>query len=408
MSNRSQASDSRTQTGKLRFFQAWSTHLARLLGGWLPGIADFEGKYAIGLHLWQDMQHARDIRTRLWELRVGKPDAGVTEPVMAVVARLACAQDEAQLVAAAYLGVKRALAAAYREYIGNTHRVWDAPTVSILERAAAATEAQIAWAEAFLARVAVNDEDLAACERWRGYADELLTCVGGVAGVGEPAPGGPDAVDPIPATTCLLPFAEAKRDRRFKTQLRGFPRPDPGDLEAHREWQFANYCQEMQAAETIASVMWEVAGMDWDFYYDLARHCYDEVRHSQLGIERLAHLGKSVFDYPQIVGNYAWRQLMDPVRRYCTLTYVIEQDAFKLKNETYRDYVRAGDLESADAIMYDMIDETMHVRFGMRWVPEMLDRLNTTLTVDELVEECARNTALYSPSPAQRQYAKPA
>lgn len=61
-------------TARLKVLQAVETWSARLLGGWLPGIANWEAKHQVGLHLWQDLEIARDLRTRLWELRAPKPD----------------------------------------------------------------------------------------------------------------------------------------------------------------------------------------------------------------------------------------------------------------------------------------------------------------------------------------------
>ena len=40
--------------------------------------------------------------------------------------------------------------------------------------------------------------------------------------------------------------------------------------------------------------LWEVEGMDWDFYHDVARHCYDECRHAKMGEERVDHRRHSI------------------------------------------------------------------------------------------------------------------
>lgn len=60
----------------LKRYQAFETHSSRLLGGWLPGIAKWEVKKQVAYHLWENMEHSRSLRTRLWELRVNKPDRG--------------------------------------------------------------------------------------------------------------------------------------------------------------------------------------------------------------------------------------------------------------------------------------------------------------------------------------------
>ena len=395
-----QPDDSKRRISQLRHLQAWETHRARLIGGWHPALRLWEAKHAVGLHLWQDFQCAREIRTRLWELRVSRPDsAAVNDAVLPAIKTLANAQHDFELVAGLYLGVKKALAAAYRDYVADTHPTWDAPSIDILTRAAASKETQIEWAEAYIAQVATSDEEKHTVERWEAYARELIAAAGGVTGDGERA-GELPALPP--GYGCLLPFGAAKRDERFEVQLQGFDRPPIEDDEAHTLWQFVSYTMEMQAAETLASVLWEVDGMEWDFYYDVARHCYDECRHSQMGEERVRELGHELHEFPQFTGNFAWRQLYDPMRRYCMLTYIIEQDSFALKHETYKNYVKIGDTNSAEAIRYDIIDETMHVRWGQKWVGELIKHQGEDKTLDEVIGECRQAVLDNSLAPAQR------
>src|SRR5689334_12745586 len=87
-------------------WQSFAIQTARLLGGWLPGIERWEVKHTIGLHLWEDAQHSRDLRTRLWELRLPNPDQGVEDTVKRVIERLAHAQHDYELLAAVYLVLK--------------------------------------------------------------------------------------------------------------------------------------------------------------------------------------------------------------------------------------------------------------------------------------------------------------
>ena len=229
-------------------------------------------------------------------------------------------------------------------------------------------------------------------QRWMMYAHDVLASIGGVDGDEVEATSAPV---PPPAYSILLPFIEAKRDERFELQTALPPMPDMKSGGEWTAWQFMGYATEMQAAETLATCLWEVEGMEWEFYYDIARHCWDEVRHSQLGCRRLEQLGYHISDFPHSVSAYAWRQLYDPVIRYCALTYVIEAGSFKLKHQSYQHYLERNDLESAQAIMYDIIDETMHVRWGVKWVPPLMKHYGYTQTVDELVNQCREITAKY-------------
>ncbi len=194
------------------------------------------------------------------------------------------------------------------------------------------------------------------------FVKDLLEAAGGVGGL----EGGSTKATPSlpPGYDLLLPFPEARRDSRFSVTLTGAPPPKEDDRIGQVVWQFFNYTQEMQAAESLGSVLWMTGNMPWDFYFDLARHCYDEVRHSKLAETRLEGLGHHVTDFPCSVAAYAWRQLVDPLRSYCALTYVIETGAFKYKHETYQKHLEAGDIESAEAVLFDITDETIHVGLG--------------------------------------------
>jgi hypothetical protein len=391
--------DSKQRIARLRHLQAWETQLGRLLGGWLPGIRFWEAKHAAGLHLWQNLQSAKELRTRLWELRVARPDSGgAGEAVLEAVRQLARAQHDHELLAGIH-AANEVLAAAYESYLAETHPTWDAPSLDVVTRALATKRTQLAWWNSWQAEWLTDPTARHEAERWANYTREIIAAAGGVTGDREKAA---ELPPPPPGYGCLLPFGECRRDDRFTISLRGMERPPVDDIPAHTLWQFVNYAQEMQAAETLASVLWEVDDMDWDFYYDVARHCYDECRHSKMGEERVRELGHQLHDFPQFVGNYAWRQLYDPMRRYCMLTYIIEQDSFALKHETYKGYVSHGDATSAEAVLYDIIDETMHVRWGQRWVPELIKHQGESKDLDSVIAECRQAVLDNSLAPAQR------
>ncbi len=377
---------------RLQRFQAFEIQTSRLLGGWLPGIRRWEVKHEVGLHIWQGAENSRDLRTRLWELRVTNPDRGVSDIIIPAIKEFARAQHDYELLAGLYLVLKQDLLDAYREIAETTYDIYDYPTIPILKKIIAVTETQIEWAKRVLADLTDSGEKKRQTQRWMMYAHDVLASIGGVDG---------DEVEdtsapvPPPAYSILLPFIEAKRDERFELQTALPPMPDMKSDGEWTAWQFMGYATEMQAAETLATCLWEVEGMEWEFYYDFARHCWDEVRHSQLGCRRLEQLGYHISDFPHSVSAYAWRQLYDPVIRYCALTYVIEAGSFKLKHQSYQHYLERNDLESAQAIMYDIIDETMHVRWGVKWVPPLMKHYGYTQTVDELVNQCREITAKY-------------
>lgn len=386
---------------RLKRYQAFETHVARLLGGWLPGIGLWEIKKQLGYHIWEDLKHSQIIRTRLWELRITNPDRDVSPLVLEAVERLALAQHDYEVIAGVYLVLKSELLAAYKHYVTTTFQVYDHPSVIALKTIIPELENQITWATRIVAEQANTGDKRRQVQRWQQYARDIVLAVGGIDG---DQPQGEFPLPP-PGYSLLLPFAEAKRDGRFVVQVGGAPMPQEDDPMGYLLWQFSNYVQEMQAAETLATVLWEVKGMDWEFYFDIARHCWDEVRHSELGETRLNQLGYHITDFPSSIGSYGWRQLFDPLIRYCALTYVIEADSFKLKHNSYQRYLEQNDLESAQSIMYDIMDETMHVRFGQKWVSRLMTHYQYSQSLEELIDECRQIVVKHSVAPAQRQAA---
>lgn len=387
---------------KLKRYQAIEMYVSRLLGGWLPGIARWEVKHDVGLHIWENSENSRDLRTRLWELRVTNPDRGVIDLISPAFQELARAQHDYEVLAGLYLVLKQNLLEAYQAYIDNTFDVYDYPTIPVLKKIIAITETHIDWANRALNQLTDTGEKKRNVNRWMQFTRDVIDAIGGINGDTLPHDTMPT---PPPAYATPLPFSDARRDERFDLQVALPPMPDKHAPE-WTAWHFMGYATEMQAAETLATCLWEVEGMDWEFYYDISRHCWDEIRHSQLGCRRLEQLGHHISDFPHSVGSYAWRQLFHPVIRYCALTYVIEADSFSMKHEMYQHYQEQNDHESAQAIMYDIIDETLHVRLGTKWVAPLMNHFGYTQTVNELVDECRDIVLSHSVSPAQKQQAQ--
>jgi hypothetical protein len=276
------------------------------------------------------------------------------------VRAIAAAQSDTEFLAGAYLVLKQALLDAYRGYLASTSTIYDAPTVAALRELAAEKEAQVAWARRALGELLDGGQKRRDADRWMAYVRTLLAAHGGVDGGGERT--APPA--PLPGYGLRLPFADARRDGRFVLDAPALPLPDEDDELGSTLFQFANYGAEMQAAETLGSLLWETDGMPWDFTFDVARHCSDEVRHSKLGEVRLAQLGHHLSDFPHTTGNYAWR-----------------------------------------AVLYDIMDETLHVRWGKKWVPELMRRYGYAGTLPQLVDECRELVRARSLSPKQREAA---
>ena len=181
-----------------------------------------------------------------------------------------------------------------------------------------------------------------------------------------------------------LPLADSVMPAGFR-HLEFGPDPIPAEnTYAHRErFHAVNFLQEVQAADSCASILFEAPDMPWDFYFDLSRHMWDESRHAAFGEAKLADLGSSAQEAGLSTKAYAMRQTLTPLDRYTALA-TQEADAFPGKHVGLKDAVTHGDRVSAMAWSYDIADETQHVRFGNKWIPVMMEKIGEPRSFEQL------------------------
>lgn len=340
----------------------------RTLSGWLPGVPEWEAKNEFGLHIWESADAADHLRARLRELRNYQPERNLSPTLQRLFAELDYAQNTAEVIATVYLVIKKALLEAYRTHPDVTWPDFDNPTVKVTEALIANTEKQVAWAEEFFPTIA---DRYPAWEAWRDYIAGLLEADGGPTGAGakREAPQRPDQ------RALLLPWKECQR-------MPGWPifNPDEdiepdrkADPEGHRLWRFKHYLNEMTAAETLGSILWMTPEMPWEYQHNVARHLWDEVRHSQLGQIRVQQLGLKIEDVPQVVQIYNVMMTLPAVEQYALLTTVIEPNGMPEKRANREHWEEIDDEISAAAVSYDWSDENFHVRWGQKWTPVLLE-----------------------------------
>jgi hypothetical protein len=355
----------------------------RTLAGWLPGVPEWEAKNEFGLHVWESADAADELRARLRELRCHQPERGISPTLETLARELDHGQNSAEIISTVYLAVKKALLDAYRSHPETTWADFDRPTVKLIERLVSITEKQVAWAEKLFTSIETN---YPGWETWRDYIARLLTADGGVTGDGEKS-----AVPARPADHPLvLPWKQCQR-------MADWPIFDPNvdvepdrkaQPEAHREWRFKHYLNEMTAAETLGSILWLTPEMPWEFQHNISRHLWDEIRHSQLGQIRVQQLGWKIEDVPQVVQIYNVMMTLPAVDQYALLTTVIEPNGMPEKSTNREHWEEIGDEISAAAVSYDWSDENFHVRWGKKWTPVLLE----TYQYNETPEQIAHRT----------------
>jgi hypothetical protein len=336
------------------------------LAGWLPRAATFELKCEMGRSLWEFSQHVNALYLRLREIQSPAFQKPADPALLRLVAELPHAPDEFAYALGLYRVVLPSLIEALANHETATFPNSDQPSVHVITHALVDLRAQLRRLEPLLRRADKAGKITAAARAWERYLRQLLAAAGGIAGLAR------RRAAPAKAPAGRTPF-RAARDARFtelQADLAGMPPEE--DYANHTVEEFERYSTEMLAAETVALVLHSVRGMPWEFEYDSARHLYDEIRHCLMGYEWMRGHGMDPFKSPQYTHIFRWRSQFPPVMQYCMLTMGNEVHAFPYRHRRVEAHQESGDRLSEQFVRYDIADETQHVRFGKRWLPEML------------------------------------
>lgn len=356
----------------------------RLLAGWLPKAETFELKCEIGRSLWECALHVNAFYLRLREIQspaFQKPD---DPALVTLMQELRHAPDEFGLALGLYGVVIPSLIQALESHETATFPNSDQPSVYAIQHALLDLRALLARVQPLLDQAAAAGKMGARSRTWKGYIAGLLAAAGGASGLEKrrPAPSAPAS-----RVTFKLPL-EAGRDERFTQRgadMKGMPPED--DYREHTVEEFERYSTEMLAAETVAVVLCGFSDMPWEFQFDSARHLYDEVRHCLMGYEWMRGHGMNPFDSPQYLQIFRWRSQFPPLMQYCMLTMGNEVHAFPYRHRRVEAHQQSGDVLSEQFVRYDIADETQHVRFGKRWLPEMLKHVGETRDLETYTAE---------------------
>lgn len=352
------------------------------LAGWLPRTATFELKCEMGRSIWEYSQHVNSLYLRLREIQSPAFQEPADKSLVKLVAELLHAPDEFAFACGVYRVVLPSLIAALENHETATFPNSDLPSVHVIGHALLDLRAQIARAETVLAAAekAGKFTPTARTRAWERYIRGLLAACGGVSGR-ERRHSAPSA--PACRVTFVAP-REAARDGRFTNLFadQGAMPPEDNYTE-HTVEEFERYSTEMLAAETVALVLFAVRGMPWEFQYDSARHLYDEVRHCLMGYEWMRAHAMDPFKSPQYLHIYKWRSQFPPVMQYCMLTMGNEVHAFPYRHRRVEAHQQSGDKLSEQFVRYDIADETQHVRFGKRWLPELIKHVGEKRSLEK-------------------------
>lgn len=349
----------------LRNVAEFQTELARVAAGFVPGITAWPVRIGWPREIFADFRTAQDLRARHRELGVmpGEIHLSAAVPARALIELLCAAPTPAAAFAAIMLHAKPRLADWLEGLLREARGIYDLPTVPLLEANIDLLRRQASWAREHASEREIIDAG------YRGRVEAALGSLGA-----ELARTERRHAEPVRAGRRIgrLPLADGVVPDGFAARATLPPRPADDSPYAARERFYAfNFLQEVQAADSCGAILFEAPDMPWEFYFDAARHMWDETRHSKFGELKLNALGLKVTDVTLSTTAYRLRQTLTPHDRYAALT-TQEADAFPGKHQGLKEALENHDTIGAMTWSYDIADETQHVRYGQKWLPALI------------------------------------
>lgn len=360
----------------LRAIGDFQTELFRVMAGFLPAVPRWELRREISGLVFRDARRVQDLRGRCREL--GAPPAlthlsggacgrGLIETVCA-------APDAGATFRAIFAVVKPCLRELLDEYLRDDLRTFDAPSIPLIKSGIEELERQAAWA------AQQPEFHSAAPTKWYGQIKsqcaELGAALREASNPGVPPEHRGRKIGGLPVPRSVIPEG-------FRESVALPPSGAKQDYRSRALFHAHNFLMEIQAADSCASLLFEAPDMPWEFYYDMARHMWDETRHCEFGELKLRQLGKDIRQMGLSNTAYVLRQTLNPIDRYAALT-TQEADAFPGKHAGLKDAIEHGDELSARAWSYDISDETQHVRYGHKWIPVMIEATGDPRSHEEI------------------------
>ncbi|MBL9211646.1 MAG: ferritin-like domain-containing protein [Opitutaceae bacterium] len=352
-------------------------------------VGEPELKYLLCQHVWESAGHARFLRERGRELTGFSGGEDVRDALRQVFDEAVLPADGGMALAGFYRVLKPALLRAYRHYLDVTDHLADWPSKKLVEEFILDEERHAREITPYLLSGDATDA-------WAAHLSAIVASRGGFLGESAPAPL-PAGFAWESAARCYTHPLTCNRGRyptcssvfSFDPAETPIVRPwlvDPAtDARVIRIMVYVWLMMEMDAVDYLATVFYDTPAAPFDLHHDLARHLWDESRHSQFGFRQLPKLGVDLMTVEHSLDLYHILIHMPPHERYAMMTMEFEAGSFPTK-ATVMDRIRElNDFEADTLLAFDRNDEQNHVRYGHRWLPEIMALAGEHRPVDEFV-----------------------
>ncbi|MBL9208669.1 MAG: DUF455 family protein [Opitutaceae bacterium] len=352
-------------------------------------VGEPELKYLLCQHVWESAGHARFLRERGREMSGFGSGDGVRDDLRRLFNEAIMPSDGATALAGFYRVLKPALLAAYRHYLQATHHLADWPSLHLVEEFIGDEDRHAREMRAFL-------QDTPEVSVWCEHLRSALAALGGLLGEHTRIP----LPEPFvwesdtrryahPATCNRGKYPTCSSVFSYDPEETPIVRPwlvDPAtDARVIRIMVYVWLMMEMDAVDYLATVFVDTPDAPFDLHHDLARHLWDESRHSAFGYRQLPKLGIDLMTVEHSLDLYNILVQMPPHERYAMMTMEFEAGSFPTK-ATVMDRIRElNDFEADTLLAFDRNDEQNHVRYGHRWLPEIMALCGDTRPVEEFV-----------------------
>ena len=291
-------------------------------------VGEPELKYLLCQHVWESAGHARFLRERGREMSGFGSSEGVRESLRRLFGEAVMPADAYVALAGFYRVLKPALLAGYRHYLQATHHLADWPSRKLVEEFIGDEERHAREILPFLS-------DSPSTTAWTDHLRTALAALGGLLGEQTrlPLPVGfawesetrrythPPTCNRGKYPTCSSVFS-------YDPDETAIVRPwllDPAtDARVIRLMVYVWLMMEMDAVDYLATVFYDTPEAPFDLHHDMARHLWDESRHSAFGYRQLPKLGVDLMTVEHSLDLYNILVQMPPHERYAMMTMEFE------------------------------------------------------------------------------------
>jgi hypothetical protein len=349
-----------------------------------------ELKYLLCQHVWESAGHARFLRERGREMSGFGSDEDVRPGIRRIFEEAIRHGDAEVELAGFYRVIKPAILAAYRHYLAATHHLADWPSRNLVEEFIRDEERH----DSEMATWLKSSADTAA---WCTHLSHTLGSLGGWLGQETAVPLATDFVwrqdgKPFrhPATCNRGPYPVCSsvfsQDPNETPIVRAWLEDPATDARVIRLMVYVWLMMEMDAVDYLATVFYDTPTAPYELHFDLARHLWDEARHSQFGYRQLPKFGVDLMTVEHSLELYNILVQMTPAERYAMMTMEFEAGSFPTKAKVMDRIRELNDFEADTLLAFDRNDEQNHVRYGHRWLPEIMKLFGETRPVEDFVK----------------------